>query len=102
MYAAIPQAKARSGTAEELTPRIKEDVIPIISDVQGFRAYYVVYAPDDADGDRHFQQFRGGRGIKQPRARLDRTEPRTPSHRPGRRGRGAGDRAYVGLERDDL
>ena len=47
MYAAIPQAKARSGTAEELTPRIKEDVIPIISDVQGFRAYYVVYAPDD-------------------------------------------------------
>jgi hypothetical protein len=48
IYAAIPQAKARSGTAEELTPRIKEDVIPIISDVQGFRAYYVVYAPDDA------------------------------------------------------
>jgi hypothetical protein len=47
MYAAIRQAKARSGMAEELTARIKEGVIPIISDVQGFRAYYVVYAPDD-------------------------------------------------------
>ena len=33
--------------AEELTRRIKEGAIPIISDVEGFRAYYVVYAPDD-------------------------------------------------------
>jgi hypothetical protein len=33
-----------------LTRRIKEGAIPIISDVEGFRAYYVVYvvyAPDD-------------------------------------------------------
>jgi hypothetical protein len=34
-------------TAEELTRRVKEGAIPIISDVEGFRAYYVVYAPDD-------------------------------------------------------
>jgi hypothetical protein len=34
--------------AEELTRRIKEGAIPIISDVEGFRGYYVVYAPDDA------------------------------------------------------
>jgi hypothetical protein len=27
--------------------RIKEGAIPIISDVPGFRAYYVIYAPDD-------------------------------------------------------
>ncbi|MFZ2105129.1 MAG: antibiotic biosynthesis monooxygenase, partial [Roseiarcus sp.] len=47
MYAAIRQAKARPGQAEELAARIKEGVIPIISDVPGFRAYYVVYAPDD-------------------------------------------------------
>jgi hypothetical protein len=47
MYAAIRQAKARSGMAEELAARIKEGVIPIVSDVSGFRAYYVVYAPDD-------------------------------------------------------
>jgi hypothetical protein len=33
--------------AEELTCRIKEGAIPIISDVPGFMAYYVVYAPDD-------------------------------------------------------
>jgi len=47
MYAAIRQAKAKAGTAEELARRIKEGAIPIISDVEGFRAYYVVYAPDD-------------------------------------------------------
>jgi hypothetical protein len=47
MYAAIRQAKARTGHAEELARTIKEGAIPIISDVAGFRAYYVVYAPDD-------------------------------------------------------
>jgi hypothetical protein len=47
MYAAIRQATARAGTAEELARRIKEGAIPIISDVEGFMAYYVVYAPDD-------------------------------------------------------
>jgi hypothetical protein len=47
MYAAIRQAKARTGKAEELATRIKEGAIPIISDVEGFMAYYVVYAPDD-------------------------------------------------------
>src|ERR1035438_8184295 len=47
MYAAIRQGKAKSGMAEELARRIKEGAIPIISDVPGFMAYYVVYAPDD-------------------------------------------------------
>jgi hypothetical protein len=47
MYAAIRQGKARAGMAEELAARIKEGAIPIISDVSGFRAYYVIYAPDD-------------------------------------------------------
>jgi hypothetical protein len=47
MYAAIRQAKAKTGAAEELAQRIKEGAIPIISDVDGFMAYYVVYAPDD-------------------------------------------------------
>jgi hypothetical protein len=47
MYAAIRQAKAKTGHAEELTRTITEGAIPIISDVPGFRAYYVVYAPDD-------------------------------------------------------
>jgi hypothetical protein len=47
VYASIRQGKAKTGMAEELTRRIKEGAIPIISDVEGFRAYYVVYAPDD-------------------------------------------------------
>ena len=47
MYASIRQGEAKPGMAEELTRRIKEGAIPIISDVEGFRAYYVVYAPDD-------------------------------------------------------
>ena len=47
MYAAIRQAKAKAGTAEELARRVKEGAIPIISDVEGFIAYYVVYAGDD-------------------------------------------------------
>jgi hypothetical protein len=47
VYAAIRQGKAKTGMAEELTRRIKDGAIPIISDVPGFRAYYVVYAPDD-------------------------------------------------------
>jgi hypothetical protein len=47
VYAAIRQGKARAGKAEELARRVKEGAIPIISDVPGFQAYYVVYAPDD-------------------------------------------------------
>jgi hypothetical protein len=47
MYAAVRQGKARAGVAAELAVRIKEGAIPIISDVPGFQAYYVVYAPDD-------------------------------------------------------
>ena len=47
MYAAVRQGKAKSGVAEELARRIKEGAIPTISDVEGFMAYYVVYAPDD-------------------------------------------------------
>ena len=47
MYAAIRQAKAKTGTAEELASRIKDGAIPIISDVEGFMAYNVIYAPDD-------------------------------------------------------
>jgi hypothetical protein len=47
MYAGIRQAKAKTGMVEELTRRIKEGAIPLISDVPGFMAYYVIYAPDD-------------------------------------------------------
>src|SRR4029077_11593112 len=39
--------QGKTGMAEELARRIKEGAIPIISDVPGFQAYYVIYAPDD-------------------------------------------------------
>ena len=47
MYASNRQGKSKAGMAGELTRRITEGAIPIISDVEGFMAYYVVYAPDD-------------------------------------------------------
>jgi hypothetical protein len=47
MYAAIRQAKARPGSADELARRIKKGAIAIISNVEGFMGYYVVYASDD-------------------------------------------------------
>ncbi len=45
--------------AEELTRRIKEGAIPIISDVEGFMAYYVVYAPDDTTAISIFKDVAG-------------------------------------------
>ena len=65
MYASIRQGKAKTGMAEELTRRVKEGAIPIISDVEGFRAYYVVYAPDDTvTAISIFNDLCGSRGVK--------------------------------------
>jgi hypothetical protein len=47
MYASIRQSKAKAGMADELTRTLKEEALLIISAVPGFRAYYVIYAPDD-------------------------------------------------------
>ena len=47
MYTAIRQGKVKPGSAEELTQRINEGAVPIISSMPGFKAYYVVYADDD-------------------------------------------------------
>lgn len=47
MYAAIRQAKAKAGVADQLASRIKEGAIPIVSVVPGFLGYYVIYSPDD-------------------------------------------------------
>ena len=43
MYA-DSSGEGKAGMADQLASRIK-DVIPIISSVQGFMGYYVVYAP---------------------------------------------------------
>jgi hypothetical protein len=47
MYASIRQSKAKAGMSDELARRLKEEAIAVISAVPGFRAYYVIYAPDD-------------------------------------------------------
>ena len=41
------KAKQRLAKADELARKIKEEALHIISAVPGFRAYYVIYAPDD-------------------------------------------------------
>jgi hypothetical protein len=43
MYAAIRQAKAKSGMDDDLARRIQRGAISIISSVPGFLGYYVVY-----------------------------------------------------------
>ncbi len=81
MYAAIRQAKAKTGTAEELARRIKEGAIPIISDVEGFMAYYVVYAPDDTvTAISLFNNFAGARSASSiiSQARRRQTGVRSP------------------------
>ncbi|MGY4508774.1 antibiotic biosynthesis monooxygenase [Bradyrhizobium sp. USDA 3650] len=98
MYAAIRQAKAKSGSAEELARRIKEGAVPIISDVDGFRAYYVVYAGDDTvTAISIFDKFRAGGGGEQACDRLDREGSRRAACRRRPRRRGSGDRAYAGV-----
>jgi hypothetical protein len=47
MYAGVRQFKAKPGVANELARRIEAGAIARISSVPGFRAYYVIYAPDD-------------------------------------------------------
>ena len=56
VYAAIRQGKAKTGMAEEVARRIKEGAVPIISDVEGFKAYYVVIrARRHRNSDQHLQ-----------------------------------------------
>lgn len=47
MYAAIRQAKAKPGQADELARRVKKGAVSIISNVPGFMGYYVIYSPDE-------------------------------------------------------
>jgi hypothetical protein len=64
MYAAVRQGKAKAGMAEELAVRIKEGAIPIISDVQGFRAYCLC-ARRYGYRDQYLRQLRGSRRVEQ-------------------------------------
>lgn len=71
MYAAIRQGRRRPVRPRSTARRIKEGAIPIISDVEGFMGYYVVYAPDDTvSRDQPLQQLCSGR-IQQTGAGVD-------------------------------
>ena len=98
MYASIRQGKAKSGMAEELTRRIKEGAIPIISDVEGFRAYYVVYAPDDTvTAISIFNSYAGAQQFKQARAGVDRAESCASARRTSHCDGWASNCPYLGL-----
>ena len=100
MYAAIRQGKAKTGMAEELTRRIKEGAIPIIRDVPGFMAYYVVYAPDDTvTAISIFNDYAGAEESN--RRALTWIEPEcAPAHRASYSVGRAGDRAHLGVVRN--
>ena len=46
MYMAIWQAQAQSGSAEEFTQHVNDGTLPIVSNLAGFKASYVVYGDD--------------------------------------------------------
>lgn len=47
MYASIRKYYIISGTAEEFVRRVQQGFVPLISQVSGFRAYYVLQVRDD-------------------------------------------------------
>src|SRR3954465_14537518 len=97
MYAAIRQGRAKAGKAEELTRRIKEGAIPVISGVDGFMGYYVVYAPDDTViAISLFNNFAAAEESNK-RACVDRTRSRAVVDRARDRAGGSSDRAHAGL-----
>jgi hypothetical protein len=97
VYAAIRQGKAKTGMAEELTRRIKEGAIPIISDVPGFMAYYVVYAPDDTV--MAISIFNDYAGAEESNRRAL-TWSCAPAYRASYSVGRAGDRAHPGVARE--
>ena len=98
MYAGIRQAKAKTGMVEELTRRIKEGAIPLISDVPGFNAYYVIYTPDDTVmAISIFNDYAAAQESNKRALAWIETELSPASRRPRDRGGRTGDRAYAGL-----
>ena len=47
MYASIRRYHILPGTAEEFLRRVQQGFVPLISQVSGFRAYYVLQVRDD-------------------------------------------------------
>ena len=98
MYAAIRQGKAKAGKAEELARTIKEGAIPVISGVPGFRAYYVIYAPDDTvTAISIFDDFAGAEELNKRGLAWIEQSSGSPPHRPRLRGRRPRDCTHPGL-----
>ena len=103
MYAAIRQGKAKAGKAEELTRRIKEGAIPVISGVDGFMGYYVVYAPDDTViAISLFNNFAAAEESNKRALAWIEHDLAPLLDRAGDRDGRAGDRAHAGLRRRAL
>ena len=47
MFAAIRRAKIKPGMSGEFTNRVEAGAVPIMKKMDGFKAYYMVYGPDD-------------------------------------------------------
>ena len=102
MYAAIRQGKAKTGMAEELTRRIKEGAIPIISDVPGFRANDVVgrLFNDTVTAISIFNDYAGAEESEGYVRLRGSTESCALAHRASYSVGGAGDREHLGVARN--
>ena len=47
MFAAIRRGKLKPGMAEEFAKRVKAGAIPVLTNLPGFKAYYLVFGGDD-------------------------------------------------------
>ena len=69
MYAAIRQYQTEPGSIDEVVRRVNEDFVPLISDMQGFVAYFALNAGQGEFGKRlrgsrqRGGEQQGGRGV---------------------------------------
>jgi hypothetical protein len=47
MFAAIRRAKMKPGMSGEFAKRVEAGAVPILKKMDGFKAFYMVYGPDD-------------------------------------------------------
>jgi hypothetical protein len=47
MFAAIRRAKMKPGMSSEFARRVEAGAVPIMKKMVGFKAFYMVYGPDD-------------------------------------------------------
>ena len=47
MFAAIRRGKIKSGMSAEFARRVKDGALPVMKEMEGFKAYYLVIAADE-------------------------------------------------------